>query len=379
MGVLKNVGGGWRLFWVLQVIGLSFGLAVLVVKLSGSADTVDGGGDGGGGGERCESVWATTGCSIYSWFFILNAYPLAVTMFSLLVTRAAVSRPEVSAPARNYSHGRLCVALAGLCWVGYRLAVTWMFVPQDYYVASTATVGGAVLLLAGGAALSCRCGCARAWRRLRAAYARGSPRFRQVDRRRRCLLFRSGLLLFVVRAVLEGLFLHEVSYEQRGGVIGPARDALVACYAAFDSVVDAWLVFGMGLAEIHSQSLSNDNNCAPGGPVDDPGRRPPASPRLRPMLVGWILFEAYLALQHWAVFGPLSVLGHGWYWRAYPALGLAGDVLRLAGSLAVGTLLWGWTREVRAVAYWIAANRLMSVVSWCLVMLVPAAVGRVVT
>lgn len=51
MAVLNNVGEEWRLFWVLQAIGSSSGLAVLVVKLTGSGENTVNDGD------RCESSW----------------------------------------------------------------------------------------------------------------------------------------------------------------------------------------------------------------------------------------------------------------------------------------------------------------------------------
>lgn len=65
--MLEIVGGKWRLFWVLKAIASGFGLAVLVATPTGSGDTV------GGGDRNCESVWTTSGCSIYSQLvFILS-------------------------------------------------------------------------------------------------------------------------------------------------------------------------------------------------------------------------------------------------------------------------------------------------------------------
>lgn len=369
MGVLNNVGGGWRLFWVLQVIGSSFGLAILVVRLNGSGDTVN-------GGDRCESVWATHGCSIYSWFFVLNGYPLAVTVFSLLVTRA-VSRPGFSvvpggldAPTRGCIWWRL--SALGTCWALHRAATIWLFVPDtSYFVASTA-VSGTVLFAARVAILRGRGRCCR---RLKAACARGSQRFRPVDRSWRRWLFWSGLLLCLVRAAFEGGYQYithvmhaspELEQEYLG-VLEPARDVLDACYAVFDTVLDAWLVFGMGLAEIDSPSVLGV----------DPSRALPSL--LWALVLGWCFFEAYLAVDHWVVFGALHVVDHGWYWSVFPAFIFAGDVLRLVWRLAVGTLLWGWTLEVRAVAYWTNANRLVRSFLWCMLIVFNAARENVIT
>eukprot|EP00752_Nemacystus_decipiens_P002686 g2511.t1 len=41
MGVLKNVTGRWRLFWVLESIGLSMFLAVFSIKVTGNSALVD--------------------------------------------------------------------------------------------------------------------------------------------------------------------------------------------------------------------------------------------------------------------------------------------------------------------------------------------------
>lgn len=369
MGVLKNVGGGWRLFWVLQVIGSSFGLAVLVVKLTGNGDTVS-------GGDRCESGWATFGCSIYGWFFILNGYPLAVTAFSLLATRS-LSRPleeddQSVEPARGLvartlRRNRLCFSLALACWVCYRFVGVFLFVPQDYSLASTA-VGGTALI-AGGFALSC--GCGSYCRRLKTACARGNQRFRPVDRRRRRLLFRSGLLLIVARGILDGVDHHGSPSESElyQSVVEPARDVLEACYAVFDSVVDAWLLFGMGLADLKSPSVLVQGA--------DPSR--PLSSVLWPMLAGCCLFEAYFALNHLIVIGVLDFVDRDWFWSVYPAFNVAGENVRLMWRITVGTLLWGWTREVRAVAYWLAANGLIWSFTWCTVIVVNAALDSVVT
>lgn len=49
MLVLKNIGEEWRFFWVLEAIGLSCGLALLVIKLTGNTETVN-------KGYRCEWV-----------------------------------------------------------------------------------------------------------------------------------------------------------------------------------------------------------------------------------------------------------------------------------------------------------------------------------
>lgn len=89
MMVLKNVRGEWRLFWVLEVIGLSFGLAVLVVKVTGSDGVIDNQDEE----SRCTKALEGIGCEIYEWSFILNSHPMAVTVCALLLT-SVISRPS---------------------------------------------------------------------------------------------------------------------------------------------------------------------------------------------------------------------------------------------------------------------------------------------
>lgn len=358
MGVLRNVGAGWRLFWVLEVIGSSFWLAVLAVRLTGNRDTVQ-----GGDPYRCESdVILSVGCSIYDWFFVLHMYPLAVTAFSLLVTRV-VSRPAspvgpaggLGAPSRGCN--RPWSPLAGVCWALYRVTADIVFALQSHIVS---TAVGVTALLAGGVALSC--GRGYYGRRLRTAYGRGSQRFRPVDRKRRRLLFWIGLLFCAVRAVSPRVLTSDLSPAA-------ASDVLNACYAVYDSFVDAWLLFGMGLADLESPSVLLGV---------DPSR--PLRSLLWPMLVGWSFFEGYTALRYWVVYGPMGVVvDPERYWRLFPAFALAGDIVRLAWSLTVGTLLWGWTGEVRAVAFWLAANRLIRSLLWCMLVISLAARELVVT
>lgn len=183
-------------------------------------------------------------------------------------------------------------------------------------------------------------------------------------------------MFFFVRAIFEGVhvvvdhgveipsdFKHEI-YHSR--VIEPGRDVFVACYAVFDSALAAWLVFGMELTEIKSPSFLGVN----------PSRRSLPS-LLWPMLLGWCFYEGYLALNLWAFFGALGLVDHNWHW--YPAFEFADGMMGLVWKLMVGTLLCGWTLEVRAIAYWVAANNLVGNLLWCMVVILNAANDEVGT
>lgn len=90
MVVLRVIPSKWRLFCVLEVIGLSGTFALLGLRATEN------------GSEVSESYLAgcnygirdvVDGCYIYSWFFILTYHPVTVTILSLLVN-AIVTSPK---------------------------------------------------------------------------------------------------------------------------------------------------------------------------------------------------------------------------------------------------------------------------------------------
>lgn len=368
MGVLSNVGAEWRLFWVLEVIGLSFGLAVLVVKLTGSDEEV-----AGNEGDRCGSsgLWATQGCSIYSWVFILNLHPLAVTLLSLLVTRA-VSRPELSLVVRVLrppSRRWLFFSVSMLCGVLYQSWARWTPFTQPYY--SVATVLGGITLLSAGAALVLGCGHCR---KLKMAYTMGAQRFRPVDRRRRRWLFWSGFAIFFVRCIFDVVLVvvrkrQDVSDEfgrtYYYSVLVPSRYWFDMLISVLWLALDAWLVCGMGMAELHSSDLV----------VVDPGRALP--PLLWSMLIGGCFCEGLVGLKYW-IFQGVGELGDRFPYT-FPAIRFVEDMTWVLWVLMVGTLLWGWTLEVRAIGYWHAASLLFDSFAYCMLFWVHAARNQILT
>ena len=92
MFVLRIIPSEWRLFCVLEVIGLSVALALLALRVTGNVAEVRGEGHGG-----CEfgnnRVFVEDGCDIYGWYFILVIHPLSVTIVSLLLN-AIVASPK---------------------------------------------------------------------------------------------------------------------------------------------------------------------------------------------------------------------------------------------------------------------------------------------
>lgn len=170
---------------------------MLVVKLAGSDDTVT-----GNEGNNCDrpDFWATRGCGIYTWDFVFAYHPLAVTLFSLSLTRA-VSSPESSLVVRVLrppSRDWLCFSASVVCWFSCISWSTWTPSDQPYFYLATAL--GGITLVFGGIALFLGCGHCR---QLQLTYSMGAQRFRPVDRKRRRRLFWSGFDIFSVRFIFD--------------------------------------------------------------------------------------------------------------------------------------------------------------------------------
>ena len=91
MFVLAIIPSEWRLFCVLEVIGLSVALALLALRVTGNVAEVRG--DGHAGCLLEIDQGSANGCDICSWYFILATHPLSVTIISLLLN-AIVATPK---------------------------------------------------------------------------------------------------------------------------------------------------------------------------------------------------------------------------------------------------------------------------------------------
>ncbi|CAM9740104.1 unnamed protein product [Pylaiella littoralis] len=271
---LSNVGGEWRLFWVLELVGLSLGLAVLVAKLTGSDEAIR-------EGHRCEWVWETAGCGIYSWWFILYAYPVTATAFALLATRA-ISRPASSAVVRVFcppSPSWVLFSVILSCLVSYTALIyslggfrLWEYVSPS--MVGITVCGGFAFTVAGS----------EYFRKLKTAYTTGALRWRSVDRRRRRWLFLSGVVISLAIFVLNLALLvirerenisdefEEVFYYS---VYEPCLEVLDALQSLHFLALDAWLMFGMESTKLFS----------PGFLVVDPSWALPSL--LRSLLIGF--------------------------------------------------------------------------------------------
>ncbi|CAM9467011.1 unnamed protein product [Ectocarpus fasciculatus] len=364
MAVLATVGEEWRLFWVIEAIGSSLGLALLVVKVTGNGDAVR------EGDNRCGSVWSTEGCSVYSWTFVLNYQPIAVTTLSLLISRA-VSRPASCLVVRVFrppSRSWVLFSLVLLSWISYTLWCRSPYSNEWHFVGTS--VGGVTIVVA-GLALMVGIGYSR---KLKAAYAAGAPRWRSVDQRRLLGLFWLGCIAISARLVLELVLVvareredisdeFEEKYYYRVFLRG--LEVVEFLQAVLYLAVDTWLVFGMELPELLSPSLLD---------VDSSWALPSL---LGSLLIGGGLFEITFVLDYWVSRGGLELVHHSRY--IDPILTVALHVTWLMWQLLAGKLLWGWTLEVRAIAYWYAASRLIDVFVLCWAGWIHAVVEQVVT
>ncbi|CAM9409930.1 unnamed protein product [Ectocarpus sp. 8 AP-2014] len=114
--VLKSFSGKWRLYWVLEVIGMSFVLATFSVKATGNDGRV-----AGRESDRAACAAWTDGddCDIFTWPYIFLELPLTVTVCMLLIT-SEVSEPISPILVRRF-HDRpwqwSMFSLLALCWV----------------------------------------------------------------------------------------------------------------------------------------------------------------------------------------------------------------------------------------------------------------------
>lgn len=358
MTVLTHVGEEWRLFWVLELMGSSLGLALLVVKLTGNGYAIQEGND-------CEWEWSTKGCSIYSWSFILHSQLVAVTAFALLVSRA-VARPAFSLAVRVLrppSRSWVFFSLTMLCLVAYFAWARSSYAQQWLYVAKS--LAGLVLVCSGfalivGFGYFCK---------LKTAYTAGAVRWRSVDRRRQHWLFWSGLAIFLAVFALELVLLafHDLGeftevYSQY--VYEPCREVLDVSAQVIYLFLDAWLVFGMELTDLFS----------PGFLLVDPSLTLPSL--LASLLIAVGVYEGAWALLDWLFHESWDLLGISTY---HPAFVCASNLAWLIWRLKVGKYLWGWTREVRAIAYWYAASRLIDNIVYSVTICIHAATEQVVT
>lgn len=349
MPALKNVGGEWRLFWVLETMGLSLGLALLIIKQTGNDDAVS-------KGAPCESVWETEGCLIYDWWFIMFIHPSVVTTLALVVVRA-VSRRDISVVVRV-----LCPPSLDWCWFSF-VVIMWA-IYQAWYRWETSQIPffmsaslGAIMLLVGG--IACWVGCDYC-RQLKLACARGSPGLCPVHRQYRRWLFWSRVGLILIELLLNLTLVtirvqKDISGEFENRYIDKVYEPLHNCLRFAQAVhflaTYIWLIFGMEMTNIRSPSFL----------TVDPARALP--PAVISLLIGWCSCEGLSALQFFAAENWLNSANA--YTYGFAVSSFVYGVTDIMWNIMLGTLLWGWTAEVWDIAYWHTATILVYLLMSC--------------
>lgn len=361
MNVLSNFRGQWRLFWVLEVIGLSFGLALLAVKATGN----DGNVDGDNKSDFCNSVfWTSAGCSIYSWTFVFMTHPVAATVVSLMLT-SWLSRPHPHKIVRKFSPGGewfwfscllLCrTSLAYLEQIMPKVLHEYLNIPPLNILVNLPVVTYPRTILGICTALYAACHL-QELKELDYGCCLGV----------KAVFWRRCLYILMVVDLVFGVALETVSYfsdaDAGQGPLFNVFGVFVAFSALLYTGFYAWLVFGMGLAGIPSDD-------------DKPFHQDmKPAPLTRSMLLGWGLSAglsagsewAYMFANYFAVPWGISttLIGVGW----------------LLCRMLVGSWLWSCkSLKIRCIAYWVAVAWIEQVVVDCVGGWVRARVESTVT
>lgn len=354
MVVLKNVSDRWRLFWVLEAIGLSLWLAVVGIKATGNGALVDRNdcNSSADGDYPYPCRWGGHEL-LYGWYFIIYQLPITVTACTLLVTsifstpRSPLTRRPLVYPREP---GRVVFVLLMPGWVlmgfvssgfpsRYLNPFVFYFRYFDYALIGVAVAFGVPMLL-----LACY------YRtELISQLSGGCGRGRtEVIRHTRKWVLWGWVLVFVSVFLFD--LIRVVNALLHSGYGNDSDSSTVS--AVFEGLhyilylaQDALLISGMLKA----------------------GMRPVGggTPRMRWMLLGWFFWEGcnamfvilYLVFPHHRDFSeslwniPLEILLELFF--------------PLCWRLTVGVFLWGEEADTYGVAFWIAATMIRNNVIGC--------------
>ncbi|CAN0359830.1 unnamed protein product [Ectocarpus sp. 12 AP-2014] len=336
--VLKNFSGKWRLFWVLEVIGMSFVLATFSVKATGNDSRV-----GGSESDRTGCAAWTDGddCEIFTWPYIFLELPLTVTVCALLIT-SEVSEPISPILVRRFRDRPWQWSMFSL------LALCWVSMPYFWWWTTTSTLFIFLLVLVVVVVVVALVIACRSFRELYRAFTRGAERFSATYKRRRFYLFWAGIVVRLLWVALDAISFslsdNDEDDDQRvfsDSVYSSAVNAITILDTLVLLAIYSWWICGMGLIS------------------EGPSRDIAMDPPVQPMLFGWGLY-----------YGVLIVLAIVSISIEYPS-GFAGTMVFFAEWLVyrcwvimIGT--WVWRAEgTKDVAYWIAASGLVRVMGFC--------------
>lgn len=263
MTVLKVIPSKWRLFWVLEVIGLSASLALLGLRTTGNGGDVSESDD-----TQCtydgNNKKTAEGCFVYSWYFILEYHLLSVTLASLVVN-AVVASPDKFMTTNmfgNYFWKNWIFALFLALWVleGW---LSYVYSLSGEMVALSVSIASVVYIIG------------LAWWLLFARYkrpvcCRGSDQSSvgHINRRWRSST-RFGLVyfpvgLFVVGIVTDALAIQFVllSSDDDDDLLNPSRDWFYVPEAFYHTLFEMWLVWCMNRKCTDSPEMVSEGTSA---------------------------------------------------------------------------------------------------------------------
>lgn len=349
MVLLKTVSDRWRLFWVLEVIGLSFWLAVVGIALTGNAGSVVNK-DRNNDDYFC---WLN-GCEVlYSWYFVIDLFPIALTVCALLAT-SIFSTPRSPFLARRVVFGFFLLILF---WVVMGILFYLLFIGIEAGLGLEAVFGVAALPLA--------C-CYRTELYTQLSEGNGRGRTEVVRHTRKWVLL-IWVLLFMSVFIFDSIQVinswHHADFEF--SLASPTVSTVFEVLHSFLYLTeDMLLISGMLNA----------------------GMRPAGdrTPRKRWMLLGWFIgegcnamfFALFLALNH--IFTDYLGVFSGSQWNM-PLVVILDLFFPLCWRLMVGVFLWGEEAGTYGVAFWIAATMIRNSVMSCAQIWTMASIDGTVT
>ena len=358
MVVLNVIPSKWRLFWVLEVIGLSVTFALLGLRATGNGGDVseiyEDGCDYGGNGEP------PVGCLVYSWFFIFNLHPLSVTIVSFLVNDIVASPKQFVARYMFSScHNRACLfALLLALWIlgtGLFLYLSDWFKSQLVFLVVSAVGLIAWLLFASYKRFFCG-GCQRS--------AIGFSSFRWTWRPDLGLFYLpAGLIVsnivIVIISTVTGRIGSKVNFLE------PTWDPLLVTEALGYGLFNAWLLWGVCRNDASVVTFYKDEVFTVFGEHEhdtEPHEEGPLRlfPLMMNLLLGWVqcnmLFIAHEACYSEFVLPYIERTGNHWVYLPL---------------ICASLIAWTWigvsvaVSNTKGIAFWAVATWLLYHVAYC--------------
>ena len=237
MFVLRIIPSEWRLFCVLEVVGLSVALALLALRVTGNVAEVRGDGHAGCVFENYD-VFVEDGCDIYSWYFILDTHPLSVTIISLLLN-AIVASPK------RFFEKHILESNSLQNWVFVLVLASWVLEPVFYIFEVYGSISG---IFSDHIFLSCYVLLLICWALCILCLRRGSGLLIATCRSVRCSSSNTLIRLYLVPACISLMVIIVFTTDAISIDVDQPdvfEDALTAMDAISYAVFSVWLIWGI--------------------------------------------------------------------------------------------------------------------------------------